>query len=83
MNWQIGQKIAVITTYRNDTLWDQNEERVIVNRSADGKVLLVDKPLQFYHYGGKEYQAEVILISRNIRIEGLLIFDLFLSFFFF
>eukprot|EP01084_Bolivina_argentea_P204467 349184_1 len=46
----------------------QNEVRVINN--INGKIITLNESLNYQHYAGKEYQAEVVLLSRNILLEG-------------
>ncbi len=48
----------------------QNEVRVIQSVSADGRNITFTSPLSFLHYGGPEYQTEVVLLSRNILLQG-------------
>lgn len=76
VNWQPGQRIVVTTTELKDSRdWHRNEERTIVAvyRTTLGSAVSaieVDQPISFLHFGGKEYQAEVSLISRNIIVQG-------------
>jgi len=74
-NWQPGQKIVVTTTELKDSRdWHQNEEMVIQSLAVTSNpgicAVNLTRPLQFLHYGGREYQAEVALLSRNIVIQG-------------
>ncbi len=52
----------------------QNEVRTIVALKTDldgsSSILQLDRPVQFSHYGGEEYQAEVALLSRRIIFRG-------------
>jgi hypothetical protein len=75
--WKIGQTITITTTIIKDSLdYHQNEVRTIkniLNAPNLGKsitAIFLDKPLLYSHYGGKEYQAEVALLSRNIKVVG-------------
>ncbi len=70
VNWQVGQQIAITTTLREDYYNYQNEEHTILAISSDRKVIQVSKPFQASHYGGVEYQAEVALLSRRIKLQG-------------
>jgi hypothetical protein len=76
VNWQPGQSIFVTTTELKDSRdWHRNEVRKIVKvwkTSLDATVSAIelDSPLSYKHYGGREYQAEVGLLSRNIIIQG-------------
>ena len=38
--------------------------------SQDGKILTLNEALTHSHYGGEEYQSEVILLSRSIKMMG-------------
>lgn len=77
VNWQVGQSIVISTTELKDSRdWNRNEERVIVDvkRTTLGggtvSAIQVNTPLSFQHFGGREYQAEVALLSRNIVVQG-------------
>jgi len=77
VNWQPGQRIAITTTELKDARdWHRNEERNIVSvqlATSLGKsvtAIQLDQPLTYLHFGGKEYQAEVALLSRNIVVQG-------------
>jgi hypothetical protein len=76
VNWQPGQQIFVTTTEIKDARdWHRNEVRTIVNvwkTTLDPTIAAVelDSPLAYQHYGGREYQAEVGLLSRNIVVQG-------------
>jgi hypothetical protein len=48
----------------------QNEVRIVANVSIDGTSIMLDRALEYDHYGGPEYAAEVALLSRYIVIEG-------------
>lgn len=76
VNWQPGQTIVITTTELKDSRdWHRNEERVIaeVRITSLGKnvsAIRVTEPRSYLHYGGREYQPEVALLSRNIVIQG-------------
>jgi len=76
VNWQPGQTIAVTTTELKDARdWHRNEERTIVavkrtSLHATVAAIQLNAPLDYQHFGGREYQAEVTLLSRNIIIQG-------------
>jgi len=75
-NWKAGQTIVITTTDRKDSRdWNRNEQKNIVKVekttiSPTTCVVTIDSGLQYTHYGGFEYQAEVGLLSRNILIQG-------------
>jgi hypothetical protein len=73
-NWEVGQSIVIATSIYKDYTQDQNEVRVIkaIGSGSGGakSVLQLDRPLDFYHYGGAEYQTEVGLLSRRIVFQG-------------
>ncbi|KXZ41755.1 hypothetical protein GPECTOR_293g788 [Gonium pectorale] len=70
VNWLPGQLVAVPTSIWKDECRNQNEVRVIDTISKDGKNITFTTPLTFRHYGGPEYQTEVVLLSRNILLQG-------------
>lgn len=77
VNWQVGQEIVVTNTQMRDTRdWHQNEVHVISGLDACSHLgpnitaVHLASPLQYGHYGGKEYQAEVGLLSRTIIVQG-------------
>jgi len=85
VNWEVGQRILITTTVYYDCppqyqkKWcsnnpHQNEVRTITFVSMDDAlgnyVVIFDKPLTYMHYAGIEYQAEVALLSRKIRLQG-------------
>lgn len=76
VNWQPGQSIFITSTEIKDSRdWHRNEVRTIVKvyrTSLDSSVAAIqlDAPLDYQHYGGREYQAEVGLLTRNIVVRG-------------
>ncbi|GAM19811.1 hypothetical protein SAMD00019534_029860, partial [Acytostelium subglobosum LB1] len=68
VNWEPGQKVFITTSKYKDELYPQNEVRVI--RAISGNKIEFTEPLQFFHYAGQEYQAEVGLLSRRIVFRG-------------
>lgn len=76
VNWQPGQKIVITTTELKDARdFNRNEERVIravkrVQSQSSISAVQLDTALSYQHFAGKEYQAEVALLSRNIVIQG-------------
>jgi len=76
VNWQVGQSIFITSTELKDARdWHRNEVRTILNvyktSLADTvSAIQLDSPLSYDHYGGREYQAEVGLLTRNILIQG-------------
>ena len=79
-NWEVGQRIMVVTSAFFDRRNNhQNEFRTItaiarhVNDlvgGTEGTTIELDEPLSFPHYAGPEYQTEVALLSRRVRIQG-------------
>ena len=75
-NWQPGQQILISTTELKDSRdFTRNEVRTIssVSKTTLGSsvaAVVLTTPLSFRHYGGREYQAEVALLSRNIVVQG-------------
>ncbi|EGG17944.1 hypothetical protein DFA_08945 [Cavenderia fasciculata] len=70
VNWEVGQKIVVTTSRFEDEWYPENEVLTIQAVSANGKTVQTVEPVQFYHYAGQEYQAEVGLLSRRIILRG-------------
>lgn len=74
VNWEAGQEIAVMTTaWKEDRTYRESE--VVKVRSAfrlPDNITAVEifPPLTYRHYAGRDYQAEVALLSRRIVVEG-------------
>ncbi|CAE7481070.1 rliB, partial [Symbiodinium sp. CCMP2456] len=69
VDWKVGQEVAVITTAWTDEPDNhQNEVREIA--SVSGTQITLTEGLEFGHYGGPEYSAEVALLSRTITFQG-------------
>jgi hypothetical protein len=71
VNWGVGDQLAVATSAYRDLLEDRNEVRTVTAISADRRTLALNAPLTFGHYGGGEYQSEVALLTRSIRLLGV------------
>lgn len=84
VNWEVGQTIMLTTTVFEDcsVQWQsycpngphQNEEKIIaaieLNRGTNEYAVELTTALQYNHYAGHEYQAEVVLLSRNLYMWG-------------
>ncbi|KAI3428632.1 hypothetical protein D9Q98_007455 [Chlorella vulgaris] len=70
LGWEPGQQAMVATTIWKDEQENQNEVVTVASVSEDGRTIFLTAPLQYQHYGGPEYQAEVGLLSRYILIQG-------------
>ena len=74
VNWEEGQEIVLVTTAMKDSReWHQNEVLEIARVRHDravGTVVQVTKPVQYRHVANHNYQAEVGLLSRVIKIHG-------------
>lgn len=72
VDWEVGQTVAIMTTQLVDDKYSshQNEMRLVSSVSADGTSITLDRALEYDHYGGPEYAAEVALLSRNVVVEG-------------
>ena len=68
VNWEVGQRVVILTSVWKDHENPQNEVRTIA--AIEGKKIQFTQPLNFFHYAGSEYQAEVGLLSRRILIQG-------------
>jgi hypothetical protein len=70
----VGQTIAITTTQLKDSRdYNGNEVRRITalyQLSPGITVIVFKEPLAWTHWGGVDYQAEVVLLSRNIVIQG-------------
>ena len=78
IDWNIGDEIVVAPTEYNYT---EHEKRKIVGISADKKVVTLNSPLSFFHYGDPTHtyrsdfgqildmRAAVGLLTRNIKIS--------------
>ncbi len=74
--WEVGDRVAVAST---DFEADQAETAWITGVSADGRTVMLDRPLAHRHFGelqsfagGRvlDTRAEVALLSRNVTIRG-------------
>ncbi|KAJ3325116.1 Fibrocystin-L [Boothiomyces sp. JEL0866] len=77
VNWIPNQEIMITTTVLKDSLEShQNEVRTILSVQLASQygtsvtAITLNSPLQYTHYGGTEYQAEVVLLSRNVVVQG-------------
>ena len=74
VNWEVGQEIVLVTTAMKDSReWHQNEMltiEYIFPSSPTGTAIQVSSPVQFRHIASGNYQAEVGLLSRTIKIQG-------------
>lgn len=71
VNWEVGQRVVVITTFYQDDYWPQNEVMTIAAIGANGRAIQFTQPLTYHHYAGDgEYQAEVGLLDRKINLVG-------------
>lgn len=74
VNWQVGQDIVLVTTAMKDSReWHQNEVLTIKEMyatSATGAAIRVSPSIQYRHIATGNYQAEVGLLSRTIKIQG-------------
>jgi hypothetical protein len=82
VNWPEGGQLLVTTSRAKDTRgYDYNERATIaagagavqcvaIGGRRFGRVALA-APLKHYHHAGRrEYQSEVALLTRNIKIQG-------------
>ncbi|MEM9103667.1 MAG: carbohydrate-binding protein [Pseudomonadota bacterium] len=83
LNWEIGDEIVIASSSMDYT---HQEIRIITEVTDLGNSnsrLVLDKPLEYRHYGQKEtygtgnntrtidLRAEVALLNRNVKIQGL------------
>jgi len=74
VNWEIGQRVIVTTTALKDSR-DYSETEIITihhifTLPSGLTAIHFLQPLQFTHYAGVEYQAEVGLLSRRLMVAG-------------
>lgn len=78
VNWEPGQEIVLVTTAMRDTRdWHENEVYVIasietINLPAPEvkAVVYLETAIANVHIARQEYQAEVGLLTRTIKIQG-------------
>ena len=76
VNWEPGQEIVLVTTGIHDSRdWHQNEvltvDYVVDSPVAGvGAAVHVTTPIAYAHIANNGYQAEVGLLSRNIKVQG-------------
>jgi hypothetical protein len=68
VNWEVGQRVVVVTTDLRDEETMENE--VMTIKAIHGRTIEFLEIFKHVHYGGPEYQAEVGLLSRRIVIQG-------------
>lgn len=77
LDWVEGDRLALLPTSYQWNAWD---ELFVVSYDAETGVTVVDGNLEYYHYGreestadlynGLDIRGEVILLSRNVKIQG-------------
>ena len=74
VNWSVGQEILLVTTALKDSReWHQNEVltvEYVFPSSPTGTAIQVSSPVQYRHLATENYQAEVGLLTRTIKIQG-------------
>ncbi|KAJ8606766.1 hypothetical protein CTAYLR_009564 [Chrysophaeum taylorii] len=77
VNWEAGMRVVVTTSQLRDARdWHQNEVSTIDKvRSAShlapgATAVYLTTALKYDHWASEEYQAEVGLLSRRIKIQG-------------
>ena len=76
VNWEPGQQVILVTTAMKDSKeWHQNEvltiEEVYNNPHSDvGAAVLTREPTKHRHVANFNYQGEVGLLTRTIKIQG-------------
>lgn len=67
--WKAGDRIIVtVTNHTYGKGGPTTEDRVI--KQIDGAKIVLEKPLDYAHLGGKDFSAEVANLSRNVVIES-------------
>lgn len=77
LSWVAGEKFGLAPSTMN---WDESDYAIISSYNNDTGLLVADRPLEKYHWGapnstapnynGIDMRTEVMLLSRNIRIQG-------------
>lgn len=77
LDWTAGDKIGLAPTAM---YFNENDYAVIVSYDPVTGVIMLDRPLNNYHYGdaastgssfsGVDMRGEVVLLTRNIKIVG-------------
>lgn len=78
VNWEAGQEIVLITSAVHDTRdWHQNEIFTIISVETNTNdhnevksIVFLSEPIKYEHIARREYQAEVGLLTRTIKIQG-------------
>jgi len=76
VNWEVGQEIVLTTTAIHDSReWHQNEVLTISSIVTSpvpgvGSAVHFSPATQYAHISNNSYQAEVGLLTRNIKIQG-------------
>ena len=76
VNWEAGQEVVLVTTAVHDSRdWHQNEvltiSSVVANPvSGVGSAVHFTTPATYAHIANGGYQAEVGLLTRNIKVQG-------------
>jgi len=76
VNWEPGQKIVLVTSSIHDSrAWHQNEELTVnvVHPNPPtglGAIVYIKEPVQYPHTANENYQVEVGLLTRMIKVQG-------------
>ncbi|MDQ3230657.1 MAG: G8 domain-containing protein, partial [Pseudobdellovibrionaceae bacterium] len=68
VNWEPGQKVVVVTSSMRDYPYEDQNEVMTIAAVKDKRIVQFTDKLKFNHFGGKEYQVEVGLLSRKIKL---------------
>lgn len=77
LDWVAGDRLAMLpTSYQ----WDAWDEVFVVSYDVDTGVVEADHALEYYHFGreestgdlynGLDMRGEVVLLTRNVKIQG-------------
>lgn len=77
LDWKQGDEIYIAPSTLQ---YDHSDYRKIADYNAMGGIIKLDAPLDFYHWGqyqstandynGVDMRTEVVLLSRNVKIQG-------------
>ena len=70
VEWSVGDEVVVVTGIADDYNYNQNEVRRIVGADPDKRTFQLDRPLEYKHYAGPEYQIEVAVLNRAVIVRS-------------
>eukprot|EP00755_Sulcionema_specki_P024031 Sspe_Gene.80330::Locus_50660_Transcript_1_1_Confidence_1.000_Length_4509::g.80330::m.80330 len=73
VTWDKGDEVLLTTTAMDDTgeIPPENDVRQIASVHERGKVLVLDRELDHWHYAGEEFQGEIAWLTRTVTLVAL------------